>query len=116
MALRLSLFRRGLRYPVKPKDLRGYPGLAFICQRVAVFVDGDFRHGRDWGKRKEQLQSGHNATYWLAKIAYNRDRDIRNNELLAELGWRVVRLWETDVLKNPDGAASLVASLMEPCS
>jgi DNA mismatch endonuclease (patch repair protein) len=79
-------------------------------------VDGDFWHGRDWEKRKEQLQSGHNAPYWLAKIAYNRDRDIRNNELLAELGWRVVRLWETDVLKDPDGAASLVASLMEPRS
>jgi DNA mismatch endonuclease (patch repair protein) len=112
MALRLSLFRRGLRYRVNRKDLPGCPDLAFIRQRVAVFVDGDFWHGRDWEKRKRQLQSGHNAPYWLAKIAYNRDRDIRNNELLAELGWRVVRLWETDVLKNPDGAARLVASVI----
>lgn len=105
-----------LTLPCEPEGPPECPDLAFIRQRVAVFVDGDFWHGRDWEKRKEQLQSGHNAPYWLAKIAYNRDRDIRNNELLAELGWRVVRLWETDVLKDPDGAASLVASLMEPRS
>jgi DNA mismatch endonuclease, patch repair protein len=113
MALRHVLWRRGLRYRVNRKDLPGCPDLAFIRQRVAVFVDGDFWHGRDWEKRKEQLRSGHNAPYWLAKIAYNRDRDLRNNALLEELGWRVVRLWETDVLKDPDDAASLVVCVME---
>lgn len=86
--------------------------MVFRRQRVAVFVDGDFWHGRDWEERRERLRSGHNGPYWLAKITYNRDRDIRNNTLLSELGWRVLRLWETDVLKDPDSAARLVADAL----
>lgn len=118
IALRRALWVRGLRYRVHQKDLPGCPDLIFRGRRVAVFVDGDFWHGRDWEKRKERLQSGHNAPYWLAKITYNRDRDIRNNSLLTELGWRVLRLWETDVLKDPDGAARLIADVLgaeQPC-
>ncbi len=112
IALRRALWARGLRYRVHQKDLPGCPDLVFRGRRVAVFVDGDFWHGRDWEKRKERLQSGHNAPYWLAKITYNRDRDIRNNSLLTELGWRVLRLWGTDVLKDPDGAARLIADVL----
>jgi DNA mismatch endonuclease (patch repair protein) len=112
IALRRALWARGLRYRVHQKDLPGCPDLVFRGRRVAVFVDGDFWHGRDWEKRKKRLQSGHNAPYWLAKITYNRDRDIRNNSLLTELGWRVLRLWGTDVLKDPDGAARLIADVL----
>ncbi|WP_373508152.1 DNA mismatch endonuclease Vsr [Thiocapsa sp.] len=112
IALRRALWGRGLRYRVHQKDLPGCPDLVFRRRRVVVFVDGDFWHGRDWEVRKERLRSGHNAPYWLAKISYNRERDLRNNTLLSELGWRVVRLWETEVLKDPDGAARLVANVL----
>jgi DNA mismatch endonuclease (patch repair protein) len=74
-----------------------------------VFVDGDFWHGRNWDERKERLGSGKNGAYWVSKVAYNRDRDQRNNARLAELGWQVLRIWETDVLRNPEAAAGLVA-------
>jgi DNA mismatch endonuclease, patch repair protein len=112
MALRRALRRLGLRYRINQKDLPGSPDLVFRRQRVAVFVDGDFWHGRNWAERKERLRSGNNATYWLAKIAYNRDRDRQNDALLSDLGWRVIRLWETDVLKNPIDAANLISSMI----
>ena len=113
VALRRALWKIGLRYRLNRRDLPGTPDVVFASRRVAVFVDGDFWHGRHWEKRKERLGCGNNSAYWIAKIAYNRERDHRNDALLAGLGWRVLRIWETDVLRDPEGAARLVAAMIE---
>jgi DNA mismatch endonuclease, patch repair protein len=107
-----ALWHRGLRYRLNRRDLPGTPDLVFASCRVAVFVDGDFWHGRDWETRRERLVSGNNGAYWVAKIAYNRERDERNNARLANLGWRVVRIWESDVLRDPETAADRVARMI----
>jgi DNA mismatch endonuclease (patch repair protein) len=60
------------------------------------------------------LASGNNAAYWIAKIAYNRERDRNNELLLTELGWKVVRVWETDVVKDPEWAATRILGLVAP--
>lgn len=109
LALRRALWRLGLRYRLNDRRLPGRPDLVLARYRTAVFVDGDFWHGRDWESRVARLAAGSNATYWIAKIAYNRERDRRNDALLAGLGWRVRRLWETDVLKDPPGVAAELA-------
>jgi DNA mismatch endonuclease, patch repair protein len=41
-----------------------------------------------------------NVAYWTKKIRRNRARDAEVGELLAELGWTVVRVWEHE-LKSP---------------
>jgi DNA mismatch endonuclease, patch repair protein len=105
LALRRALWGLGLRYRLNDGRLPGRPDLVLARYRAVVFVDGDFWHGRDWESREARLQGGSNGAYWVAKIAYNRERDRRNDGLLAGLGWRVRRLWETDVLKDPDAAA-----------
>lgn len=108
IALRKALWRRGLRYRINHKGLPGTPDIVFSKQRIAIFVDGDFWHGRDWEARSERLRFGTNGAYWVEKIAYNRARDLRNDALLADLGWKVIRLWETDVLGDPESAADTV--------
>lgn len=108
MALRRALWRRGLRYRLHRKDLPGCPDIVFPGHRVAVFVDGDFWHGRDWPSRKEALRRGSNAAYWVEKIESNMARDRRQEAKLTRSGWTVVRLWETDVLMSPDRAAEAV--------
>lgn len=113
-ALRRALWRAGLRYRVHQKGLPGTPDIVFPRQRVAVFVDGDFWHGRDWEQRKERLRSSNNAEYWIAKIGYNRERDRNNDVLLVDAGWKVIRLWETDVLKDPQDAARRIYGLITP--
>ena len=92
--------------------LPGKPDIVFKRQRLAVFVDGDFWHGRDWEARRRKLAVGHNAEYWLAKIGYNRERDSRNTEKLEAAGWRVIRLWETDVKRAPQEAAAAVQTAL----
>lgn len=105
LLLRRLLWKLGLRYRLHAPELPGRPDLVFPRDRVAVFVDGDFWHGRDWSIREIRLSKGSNAGYWTAKIAYNMDRDARNSALLEEMGWTVVRIWEGDISKSPESVA-----------
>ncbi len=94
LLLRKTIWRLGLRYRKHVKSLPGRPDLVFSQARVVVFCDGDFWHGRNWRQLRRQLARRHNADYWLAKIARNRDRDRQNNRTLQRGGWRAVRLWD----------------------
>jgi DNA mismatch endonuclease (patch repair protein) len=112
LLLRKHLWRLGLRYRLHAKDLPGKPDIVFRGKRLAIFCDGDFWHGRNWEERQRKLRKGSNASYWLSKIGSNRERDARHNAALAELGWTVVRLWESDILKDPDGGGRQVKSAL----
>ena len=112
--LRKELWRAGLRYRLHVSDLPGKPDIVFRSARVVVFCDGDFWHGRRWIRQRKKLAAGLNAQYWLAKIAANVARDRRNNRRLRQQGWTVVRLWETEILRNPaEAAANIIAILTE---
>jgi DNA mismatch endonuclease (patch repair protein) len=112
LLLRKELWRRGFRYRLHASDLPGKPDIVFRRARVVVFCDGDFWHGRHWRSRREKLARGANAVYWTAKIATNVARDRRNTRLLRAAGWTVVRLWETDILRNVGRAATRVETAL----
>jgi DNA mismatch endonuclease (patch repair protein) len=78
-----------------------------------VFCDGDFWHGRHWQTRKDKLAAGWNAAYWVAKIARNRRRDRQVSRHLRVLGWTVVRLWESDVCRDPRKAVAKVLRALD---
>jgi len=52
-----------------------------------------------------------NADYWGPKIARNVERDRRNDALLSEMGWTVVRIWEHEPVE--EGVARIAASLAQ---
>lgn len=91
------------------KALPGRPDVVFTRHRLVVFVDGDFWHGRDLEKRLKKLSVGHNAPYWVQKIQGNVHRDRRHDETLRVLGWSVLRIWETEILRDPLTAAAQIA-------
>ena len=107
--LRRALWKRGLRYRKNVATLPGRPDIVFPRARLVVFVDGDFWHGRDWEARLAKLKRGSNAPYWVAKIGANIERDRRKTEALRAMGYEVVRVWETDVLRDPAAAAGVIA-------
>lgn len=76
--------------------------IALPSKRRAVFVDGDFWHGRDYEKRKNKLDD-----FWSQKITRNMERDTEQNKLLAEKGWKVLRVWESDVKRRLTREATL---------
>jgi DNA mismatch endonuclease, patch repair protein len=112
LLLRRHLWRRGFRYRVVNPKLPGKPDITFRTARLAVFVDGDYWHGRNWDRRRAKLLNGANASYWIAKIEANMARDLRKRRELNQLGWTVIRVWETDILRDVEAAVSKVERLL----
>jgi DNA mismatch endonuclease (patch repair protein) len=57
---------------------------------------------------REKMVKGANANYWIQKIEGNIRRDRAVNRSLRRLEWRVVRVWESAVLADPDDVASRI--------
>jgi len=110
--LRKALAASGLRFRLHAKGLPGCPDLVFRRRKIAVFCDGDFWHGRNWAKRKRKLSAGWNAEYWVSKIQRNRERDRAVGRELKRSGWRVIRLWESQVRRDAASAAAKVLAIV----
>ena len=108
LALRRLLWKCGYRYRSNYKALPGRPDIVFLKSKLVVFVDGDYWHGRNWPARRKKLALGSNGKYWMAKIEANMARDLSQKETLERLGWKVLRLWETDILRDPSSALAAV--------
>jgi DNA mismatch endonuclease (patch repair protein) len=97
--LRSALFRRRLRFRKNCRPittLRISADVVFPRQKVCIFVDGCYWHGCGVHFRPPRS----NAAWWIEKVDDNRTRDRRQTVILREHGWRVIRLWEHDVLNG----------------
>jgi DNA mismatch endonuclease, patch repair protein len=111
--LRSLLWRSGLRFRKNVKSLPGKPDIVFSRQKLAIFCDGDFWHGRNWSDLLVKLSVGSNSRYWTEKVRTNCERDARNNVLLTESGWTVLRFWESDIQKSPETIVSQIALTLQ---
>lgn len=98
LLLAKTLFARGHRYRKNNKTVYGKPDLTFKNIKLAIFIDGEFWHGKDWHKRKNDHKT--NQDFWNKKIEGNiqRDKDV-NNELTKQ-GWTILRFWAKEIEKN----------------
>ncbi|HEY8380773.1 MAG TPA: very short patch repair endonuclease [Microvirga sp.] len=99
LLLRRLLHAKGWRYRLHSKDLPGRPDIVFRGKRLAIFVHGCFWHGH-LGCNKATVPKTR-TDFWLAKIEANRARDLKAEEALKELGWRVAVVWQCE-LREPD--------------
>lgn len=114
--LRRALWARGHRYRLYPKGVMGKPDLVFVRARMAVFVDGDFWHGRLIQEGRTDAfaaQFRERAEWWLAKVERNIGRDIRVTDTLQTEGWTVVRVWESDIRNNLDSVVRRIEATLE---
>lgn len=102
LLLRKALWHRGYRYRKNYKKLPGSPDIALTKQKVAIFCDSEFFHGKNWGDKKIRLQRGTNSEFWIKKIERNIQRDQENDQKLLFLGWTVIHFWGEDIKKNLD--------------
>jgi len=72
----------------------GKPDIAFLDQKVAIFVDGCFWHGCPYCRRKIPKT---NRAYWKRKINRNVELARFYNEQLSRDSWTVIRIWEHEI-------------------
>lgn len=97
LILSKALWALGHRYRKNNKTVFGRPDLTFKEHRIAIFIDSEFFHGKDWETRKKPQT---NAEFWEKKILRNMERDKEVNEFLQQSGWLVFRFWSTEIHKN----------------
>jgi DNA mismatch endonuclease (patch repair protein) len=106
-----ALWKMGLRYRKNDRSVFGTPDFVFKGKKVAVFVDSEFWHGKDWKTRKETIKT--NREFWIAKIEANIRRDILVNITLQEKGWTVFRFWGKEIEKETGRCAEEVFDALQ---
>ena len=110
LLLRRALWRKGLRYR-KHAKLTGKPDVVFGSARIVVFVDGDFWHGNAWrlrGLPNLEAMFPHRTEWWVKKINRNMERDLEVTVALKREGWKVLRFWESAVLRDVERIANRI--------
>lgn len=106
-----ELFKRGYRYRKNYKRVFGKPDFVLIKQKVAIFCDSEFWHGKNWLKAKKDFKT--NKKFWHSKIEGNIKRDKLVNRRLKKEGWVVIRIWGKDILKNKDKCVNRIIQKLE---
>lgn len=113
--LRRVLHAMGFRYRKYRPGLPGKPDIVFPTERVVVFVDGDYWHGRLLRERgvdavESYYKSHEQRSYWVDKLARNVARDEKVTTALEANGWLVLRFWESETKRNLQQIAEQIAS------
>lgn len=111
--LRKALWREGIRYRKNYKALPGKPDIAITKYRIAIFCDGEFFHGKDWGSLQVKLQNSNNSSYWLKKIERNIQRDLEVEKQIRAEDWIVIRFWGNDIKHNLDDCVAVVKETIQ---
>jgi len=99
LELARALWKKNIRYRKHSRSIFGTPDISIKKIKLAIFVDSEFFHGKDWETKKRPLT---NAEFWEKKITRNIQRDKEVNEYLENAGWTVLRFWSEEVKKNLD--------------
>jgi DNA mismatch endonuclease (patch repair protein) len=92
LIVRRLLHAAGFRYRLHRKDLPGKPDLTLPRWNALIEVHGCFFHAHDCHLvRKPPAE---NAEFWHQKLGGNAERDRRNAEAAAALGWRKLVIWQ----------------------
>lgn len=106
--VRKYLFGKGLRYRKNVKDLPGKPDIVLPKYKTVIFVNGCFWHMHKgcpkfvWPKSNEE--------YWTKKLNGNKNRDQANYEMLRNMGWKVIIVWECELKEKGEETLNKIYS------
>ncbi|MEG0849480.1 MAG: very short patch repair endonuclease [Flavobacterium sp.] len=106
-----ALWRLGYRYRKNNKKVFGKPDLTFAKCKIAIFIDSEFFHGKDWDLNQKRIKS--NREYWIPKIERNRKRDAEVNAYLISEEWKVIRFWSKEIQKELDTCVAKIQREIE---
>lgn len=109
LLVRSLLFKAGYRFRLHRKDLPGTPDIVLPGRRIAIFIHGCFWH-RHHDCLLARLPKS-NAEFWKTKLSGNEWRDQVKYLELANLGWRVLVVWEC-AIRHQQNVDSLLRSIV----
>lgn len=89
-----ELKARGITFRQHYDRVVGKPDIAKPRKKLAVFIDGDFWHGRELSR---VIAKYGQESSWTTKLERNIARDLEQVCALEAAGWLVVRVWESDI-------------------
>ncbi len=92
------LLSRLLRKKISENDLPGTPDFVFPRKKMVIFLHGCFWHRCP---RCAFRLPKRNRRFWAMKFERNRARDRLVKRKLESMGWRVVRVWEHELKRDP---------------
>ena len=95
--VRNYVFSKGFRYKKNVKALPGCPDIVLKKYNTVIFVNGCFWHKHDCPRF---VWPSSNEEYWIPKIERNVERDKKNTQLLRDMGWNVLVVWECQLKKK----------------
>lgn len=100
------LRKSGIKFK-KHYKVTGRPDAAIPEKKIAVFIDGEFWHGKNFTEWKDDV-----SEFWKNKIGGNIKRDRKNCRILKKDGWKIVRLWGRAFVRNPGVALLRIERLI----
>lgn len=97
MLVRSMLHKMGFRFRLHRKDLPGKPDIVLPRYRTVIFVHGCFWHRHDNCKFAYEPKS--RRDFWETKFKANVQRHFTVENLLVEMGWKVIVIWECEIAK-----------------
>lgn len=98
-SMQLLLTEMGVWYRPYPRIV-GNPDF-LVQEKIALFCDSGFWHGRNWKALKKRLEMGSRPEYWVSHIGKNRTRDRWVTRRLRSEGYLVLRFWDDEIYRNP---------------
>ena len=92
----------------KHYPIAGKPDIVFTKQKVAIFIDGEFWHGKNYKILREKI-----PPFWVKKIGDNLKRDRRNVRILRSEGWHIMRFWDKKIVRYPERTLKRITLFLE---
>ena len=110
MIVRRAMHAAGLRYRLHDKRLPGRPDVVFLSRRIAVQIRGCFWHQDPNPACKLSRMPKSRLDFWRPKLEGNAERDRRQEEEIAALGWTLIVVWECQV-RDVDRLSSIIQQI-----
>jgi len=95
------------QYKIEIGELLTFPDFAYPNKKIAIYVDGDYWHG----KTNELLKMKDCPR--TKKIKETMEKDARQHKILWDNGWVSLRFWENDIKNNPKEVIKTIKNYLD---
>ena len=112
--VRKLIFGMGYRYRLHWKKLPCKPDIIFPGRKKVIFVNGCFWHQHDDINCNLVHKPKSRLDYWLPKLEKNKQRDIKNQKEIENIGWKYLVIWECQI-NSTDKLKHILTKFLDDC-